>query len=259
MSLPANWKDFINLRDNKTNLIQFLCQQLFIKAEDLDDKQIVVAGGLDEPIKTVSSTGRNVDHLYSSHEEANQRMVLHAVDTKEMGFIRTVISSRDTDVLVLFIHHYAKLSQETWLKAGTSNDPKYIPVHNVAQSLPDHFKTGFHRLAGSDTTSQFREYAKLSAWKIFTKHAKLFDSFGNNMTNEFEGAERFTMKMYCGPCNVATTDELREDMFHNTKPENIPPTSDALHQHLLRCARDTVRYTRDTQAHLNLPQLEQCG
>ncbi len=108
VSLPANWEHFINLRDNKTNLIQFLCQQLFIKADDLDDKQIVVAGGLDDPIKTMSSTGRNVDHLYSSHEEADQQMILHAVDTKEMGFVRTVISSRYTDVLMLFIHHYAQ-------------------------------------------------------------------------------------------------------------------------------------------------------
>ncbi len=45
VSLPAIWENFINLRDNKTNLIQFLCQQLFIKAEELDDKEIVVAGG----------------------------------------------------------------------------------------------------------------------------------------------------------------------------------------------------------------------
>ncbi len=41
VSLPANWKNFINLRDNKTNLIQFLSQQLLIKADDLDDKEIV--------------------------------------------------------------------------------------------------------------------------------------------------------------------------------------------------------------------------
>ncbi len=29
--------------------------------------------------------------------------------------------------------------------------------------------------------------------------------------------------------------------------------------HLLRCARDTIRDTWDTQAHPNLPQVEQCG
>ncbi len=47
-------------------------------------------------------------------------------------------------------------------------------------------------------------------------------------------------------------------MSYNTKRENLPPTSNALHQHLPGRARDTIRDTRANQAHPNLPQVEQC-
>ncbi len=97
-----------------------------------------------------------------------------------------------------------------------------------------------HQLTVSDTTSQFRGYAKLSAWKTFTKHAKLLDSYDNNMTNGFEVAERFVVKMYRGSSNAATTDDLTAYMFDNTKQENMPPTSDALHQHLLNRCLDSI-------------------
>ncbi len=35
------------------------------------------------------------------------------------------------------------------------------------------------------------------------------DSFGNNMTNGVEDAEKFVVKMYCESSNVVTTDELQ--------------------------------------------------
>ena len=263
VTLPTNWDNFINLDQNKTNLCQFLAKQPLIKAETLqEDVEIVVAGGLDDPIVAVSSTGRNITHLHSTHEEADQRIILHAVDAAYQGFKRTVVTSRDTDVLVLLIHHQQKLSPEIWQRAGTTKEPRNIPIHSVVESLTNtviHNLPAFHRITGCDTTSQFTGKGKLTAWKTFIKYPELLNSFGEDMDSGMADAEKFVIKLYSSASTVHTTNDLRVEMFHTTSPENMPPSSDALKQHFLRSARETIGDRRASLAHPDLPPPEQCG
>ena len=44
------------------------------------------------------------------------------------GHEHLVVHSRDTDVLLLLIHH---VIAEVWMVAGTKQKPKYIPVHQI--------------------------------------------------------------------------------------------------------------------------------
>ena len=85
MRLHSGWQTFISLEENKVNLIQILWDQLVLKAQCRPDQQEVVVSGRDE-FPAVLSSGNIVDHLNSTHEEADSKTVLHANDPNDQNF-----------------------------------------------------------------------------------------------------------------------------------------------------------------------------
>ena len=86
---------------------------------------------------------------------------MHALDAHAHGFERVVVSTRDTDILILLIHHDIPI--EVLMNSNTSKEKRYIPVHQVRESLEPsvvHYILGFHALTGSDSTSQFYDHAR---------------------------------------------------------------------------------------------------
>ena len=69
-----------------------------------------------------------VMYLDSAQEEADTRILLHANDAKEAGFLHTVVVYQDTDVLVLLIAFCEQLTEEVWMKKGTTQHPNYIAL-----------------------------------------------------------------------------------------------------------------------------------
>ena len=67
-----------------------------------------------------------------------------------------VIQCRDTDVLVLAVGHRKHQPSQIWMSCGTSEKPKYIPVHaiNYPPLVMDNVIT-YHSVTGCDTTNQF--------------------------------------------------------------------------------------------------------
>ena len=73
--LPANWKQFIDLSDNKSNLAAFLSEQIMIKSRHtLTNCELITAGGFAEETAAESSQGSDVHLLQSTHEEADRHM-----------------------------------------------------------------------------------------------------------------------------------------------------------------------------------------
>ncbi len=110
----------------------------------------------------------DVSHLRAAHEEADTRILLHAVDATTIGYERHIIQCRDTDVLLLLLVFAHLLSPEIWMKAGTAKKPRYIKVHDIKMS--NEILNGllaFHAITGCDTTSQFTGIGKRTAWKVF--------------------------------------------------------------------------------------------
>ena len=80
-----------------------------------------------EIVKTVSAGYvENCFDMHSSHEEADTRMILHAIvadrqfkEQKVKG--RIIIKCSDTDVLVLFVHVFPNLesTEQMWFHTGT--------------------------------------------------------------------------------------------------------------------------------------------
>lgn len=128
-------------------------------------------------------------------------MVLHVHHTK--GYHRVVVCSRDTDVLVLFLHH--NIANEVWMQAGTAAKPRNIPINEVRQSLPCEVIAAlpaFHSITGCDTTNSLHGHGKRTAWKAFIRCPRLLLPFGNITTDDFSTAERFVVSIYSPTSNA---------------------------------------------------------
>ncbi|KAL5011200.1 hypothetical protein ScPMuIL_011718, partial [Solemya velum] len=232
--LPKNWANFLSLPENKADLTKLLSEELCLQAPD--DQEIVVAGGFKQEQEVRSSKNTtDLTHLRARHEEADTRMVLHALNCQSST---VVVSSKDTDVLVLLVSYYPHFQCEhLWMLSGTAKKRKYIPIDAVFNNLPRHSSLNllpFHALTGYDTTSYFANHSKKSSWKwkVLMEHHQLLKNLGIGET--IHSTETFVCRMY----DVHKTnyiDEARYILFSRTgKPESMSPTSDALHFHLMR-------------------------
>lgn len=123
------------------------------------EKTVVVSGGFTSETEVQSTDpSMNTDLMKSNHEEADTRIVLHCIHTNAKTI---VVSARDTDILILLLAHYKRIScTQLWLKCGTLKKPKYVPVHDTWENLDldDHMYEiipAFHAITGCDTVSFF--------------------------------------------------------------------------------------------------------
>lgn len=86
-------------------------------------------------------------------------------------------------------------------------------------------------------TSYIANHTKRSAWKVFKVDHELLHNLGvGDLTDEKErSAEIFVCRLY-NINKIDSVDEVRHTLSKPpaSKPEALPPTSDALHFHLLR-------------------------
>ena len=99
------------------------------------------------------------------------------------------------------------------MKAGTSKEPKYFPVHAIHEVLSaDQIDTllAFHTVTGCDSVSQFGGHGKKTALQVFQKHHKDLTDLGKGYLTENTVVltEKFICKMYGIPkvdtCNKAS-------------------------------------------------------
>ena len=90
VSLPNNWKQFIDLEENKADLARLLSEELSCQVAD---GGIVTAGGFESPEEVKCSPDPGI--LSATHEEADTRILLHAKDALMHRFERVVVVYRD--------------------------------------------------------------------------------------------------------------------------------------------------------------------
>lgn len=261
--LPSNWANFLALSENKADLADFLSHQLIEQAPS--SKIIVVAGGFtSEEMVQSSYCGVNTIPLQAWHEEADTRIILHCIENHSD---KIVVQCRDTDVLVMLLGHYHRMScTQLWFKTGTAKKRQYIPVHDlvdhmsystdIRESIP-----AFHALTGSDTTSYIAGCSKKSAWRVFQTYHHLLKHLGKGeLTPETaKNAEEFVCKLY-NINSVCTTDEARAVLFAKSRsPESLPPTSDALYFHIQRAHYQASIWRQAHLAYPEVPNLEEMG
>jgi hypothetical protein len=251
-----NYRQFLKNSGNKASLANFICQHV---CENVGDKlptgtSIVLAGGFSEGevVKHVTETGVSpLDNLFSLQEEADTRILLHAVYLSDHS--RIIIRCDDTDVLVLLIYYWSKglLSPEVYMHAGHSqklvSSERYISVHEIATPLgPDMCGClpAMHAITGCDTTCAMYRIGKRTAYSTLSKNIDILNNLQQFHTTDteacIESARQLVLLMLgkkartLGPSD--TLDDLRFLWATTTdKPASmLPPTEDAFKQHVLR-------------------------
>jgi len=186
-----------------------------------------------------------------NHEEADTRVLihlLHALRTSSLGMVHT----GDTDVVVILLsnfHHIKALNPaaEIWISFKAGKTTRMISLNSIASNLGTTTCKGmalFHAFTGSDSTSSFKFKGKRYCCKLINEVPSLMEEFATVVDAPFqtsprlkEVAAKFVCRLYSNDSNDNNdVDLVRMKVFsQKTRDvERIPPTSDALYQHLKR-------------------------
>ncbi|KAG1676598.1 Gastric triacylglycerol lipase [Nymphon striatum] len=194
---------------------------------------MIVAGGLGLEVE-MTDPEIEISMLRSDHEEADTKVPLkdHCVHASSQHI---VVSARDTDITIILLAHFDSMHcEKLWLKAGTSKKPKYIPIHEIRNTLSFEQPVldallAFHAITGCDTVSYLMGHSKKTSWDVFLEHNKLLQKIGEDSTVSEDGirmAEAFICRIYKVPYDKC--DKGRVHLFSKCKPpESLPPTTDA--------------------------------
>ena len=112
VKLPHSWSQFMSHTSNRFELASFISNELKNCSELPSDCELVLGASFSDIRMVWSSASRDLSHLISTTKAADARIFLHAKDASACRYERLVISSRDTDVLVLALGHRSELSPE---------------------------------------------------------------------------------------------------------------------------------------------------
>ena len=183
------WRKFLNVSQNKAALEAFLSDFITTHAplhQELINQpecMVYLTGGFENPEETrcISAAGPVTDHqLFCMHEEADTRMIFQATQLNDRFIMKgvqgeVIIRAQDTDVLVLAIHYFPKMSNITklWLETGhvtsTADAHRFIPVHEICDKYGSIFcdiLPAVHAVTGCDSTSGLYSIGKKSLVKI---------------------------------------------------------------------------------------------
>ena len=182
-----------------------------------------------------------------THEEADTRLMIHALDASLRGHRRIKIRPNDTDVIVLALSVVSTLPvDEFWITYGSGKNVPHMPVYVVASTLGPSKASAlpmFHAFTGSDTVSFFRNRGKRSAWDVWSVFPELtqilctLKASPEIITEESLAVwERFVVLLYDRTSSLLKVNEARQELFCKKSREfdSIPPTKAALEQHIRR-------------------------
>ena len=140
-------------------------------------KAIVLAGGFsDGELVKILHRGQssNMEELYSTQEEADTRLLLHAIHASQ-NHSRVIIQCNDTDVIILLIYYCSRgqLSEEVFMHAGHSGEnvttERYVPIHTIAEKLTEDVCSilpAIHALLGCGTNSSLHRIGKRTVHNV---------------------------------------------------------------------------------------------
>jgi len=248
--MPVNFSSFLRNSRNKEGLFTLLTAEV-ASSEFPDGKEIYITAGNSVVVKGTNRVMQN-----SNHEEADTRMCLHVQDAVQKGVLNIVVSTVDTDVVLILLGIFCHLRRQNpifqlWVEFGKGKTLRYYHINSlfdqvgeeVARSMPF-----FHAFTGCDTTSQFGGKGKKSAWKAwkalpqattaFTAPSQHPFSTFDAHSDEFKLLERFVCVLYDSTTQLVEVNDLRQELFSQGKNVRmmhaLPPTKASLEQHINR-------------------------
>ena len=111
----------------------------------------------------------DVPELQSTQEEADTRLILHALHSVQHDRVkRVIVHANATDVIVICIYYACTMQDqlpEVWVRYGPDS---YLPIHLIDQSLGETICLALpfnHSLGGKDITS-FPDFISKKGWLL---------------------------------------------------------------------------------------------
>lgn len=224
----------------------------------------------------IVTDSRPVHELYSSHEEADTKIILHCMHAVQNATPEAlVVRSPDTDVFLLLLAFAVKISSPLFFDTGTGNNRRLLDITDLSNKLPEDMCSallGFHSFTGCDTTSCFAGKGKIRPFSLLQKHQHFFHLFSQLGDKDvltpsvLSGLEKFVCMMY-GNKKDDDVNKLRADTVRkrftpgDDRPlsyckgidlSQLPPCKKSLLQHIKRANYQTMIWK---QALTNFPEL----
>ena len=137
------------------------------------------------------------------------------------------------------------------MKAGTSKDPKFFPVHEI------------HRILSEDqldTLLAFHALLDVTMCDPTTDHTDLAGLGKGTFTEDIvTSSETFICKIYGVP-DVDSCNKAQVKLFCKGRPQDtLPPTTDAVRFHIMRAHYQATIWNKAHLPHPNLPPVEEMG
>ena len=167
--------------------------------------------------KVTKDQWEEVHELKSTQEEADTRMLLHALHASEVGYKTIVISAEDTDVLILSLAFKKDISATLFQKCGTQSRTRFLDIGKIVQSVGygvTDALLGLHAFSGCDTVSTFSGRGKLSPLKLMKGNHIYQDAFVKlgqswELSDDlFKTIQQFTCHMYAPSTQTEQVNQL---------------------------------------------------
>ena len=177
---------------------------------------------------------KNMTYLKSNQEEADTKIILHALDATTNKVTEIKIHSPDTDVLILALRQFPRICQNTVFVTGKGDDLGEIqlkPIVDVLGPIKTVALPALHALSGADNTGSFSGKGKATCWKAINEASKdlvhAISSLGTSTipSNETVAAiEWLVCQSYVPKTNISTVIELRWWLFKKkqVQSEQLP-------------------------------------
>jgi len=219
------------------------------------------------------STELDTTDLVSSHEEADTKLMLHAVNATQRGAECIRIFSSDTDVLVLAVRRASVLADDTNIVTLGRNVRRInvAKIYEKLGSIRAAALPGLHAISGADVTGSFNGKAKTSFWKAFmvapVNVLRALTALGKTEhidDDTFNGLEQFICSIYAQTRHRVSCHnlaDLRWSFFSKkqSQADKTPPTLSALRPAIRRCHYQCMEWERDTEPHPKLPPASDYG
>ena len=142
---------------------------------------------------------------------------------------------------------------------------RFYHVNSICASLGEPKSRALpvlHAFSGCDTTSAFNSKSKKSAWQVYYDVTKTFVYLAGNPfqlldvdDKHFKKLERLTVILYDRTSPLSSVNEARRELFcqKNRAMDRLPPTSDALLQHVHRTVYQAGIWTTSRQTQFVVP------
>ena len=272
-------QDFLKHNTNKSQLNKYLAEKFMSFHKSSQSLTITYGNG----ILTTNEDLRHDPRISCcTSEEADPRLVRHAISCLEHNVQSVIVRTVDTDVFILLVTHWPYMSElgyETSLYCLMGSDSRNLKCYNIKEIA---FQIGhdlckglafFYALTGCDTVSSMFGFSKVLFWEHLSKQPnrkellEVFEKLGcepEEVTAEqIKVLERFVLRVYYP--NKPEIDSLgaaRADQFHRQAVSNLrklPPSLPALRQHIKRACFQGGWLWRECLHNVVLPDAEEWG